>query len=155
MRDTGWKGLIMDAMLGSIAKRVRLMGVDTLYMRDESDGDIVAIVEETGRWVVTRDKQLAERTSPSSLLLETDDPDEGWDTLLNWLSVMGVKLEPGSRCSVCNTPLVSVEPKTVEHRVPEDVIERGEEVWMCKGCQRVYWKGSHWPRIMEYAPDGY
>ncbi|MCK4717777.1 MAG: Mut7-C RNAse domain-containing protein [Thermoplasmata archaeon] len=145
--------LILDAMLGSLARRLRLMGVDVLYMRDEEDKDIVVLARETERWLVTRDIQLAERTAPRSLLLRTTDPEEGWDILLQWLREKGTRFEPGSRCSVCNTPLITVDPQEVMDRLPDSVRSSGKEVRSCTGCGRLYWKGSHWDKIMEYAPE--
>jgi len=147
-----WKGLMVDAMLGSLARRARLMGVDTLYMRDETDREITMLSQETGRWLVTRDRALAERTHPRSLLIETTDPDKGWSILLEWLLAHGVEIKPGSRCSVCNTPLVPVDANSLGDRVPEDVREKDEETWLCRGCGRAYWKGSHWSGIMSHGP---
>ncbi|MDG6220891.1 MAG: Mut7-C RNAse domain-containing protein [Candidatus Thermoplasmatota archaeon] len=148
----GEKALILDAMLGSLAKRLRLMGVDVLYMRDEEDGDIVKLAKDTGRWVVTRDVQLAQRVS-RSFLINTTDPEDGWSILVAWLRNMGVEFRPGTRCSVCNTLLEIADPKGASaETVPGHIIDSGQPVWLCKGCGRFYWKGSHWDGIMEHAP---
>jgi uncharacterized protein with PIN domain len=52
-----------------------------------------------------------------------------------------------SRCMECNGELEGVPPGAVAGRVPPGVIRGHEEFFLCKGCGRVFWRGSHWDRI--------
>jgi uncharacterized protein with PIN domain len=51
------------------------------------------------------------------------------------------------RCMECNGELGVVEPGTVAGRVPRGVIRDQKEFFLCEGCGRVFWHGSHWDRI--------
>jgi uncharacterized protein with PIN domain len=36
-----------------------------------------------------------------------------------------------------------------DHRVPEGTLRRYQEFWVCTGCGKAYWRGSHWKKINE------
>ena len=57
----------LDEMLGSLAKWLRIMGYDALYLRDLNDGEILRRAEEEGRILLTRDKELAHRAGEGGL----------------------------------------------------------------------------------------
>jgi uncharacterized protein len=40
-----------------------------------------------------------------------------------------------------------VPPGAVSDRVPPGVLQDREEFFLCGGCGRVFWHGSHWERI--------
>jgi len=48
----------------------------------------------------------------------------------------------------CNGELGVVPPGTVTGRVPRGVILDHEKFFLCRGCERVFWHGSHWDRIV-------
>src|SRR5438477_2617584 len=50
---------VADAMLGSMARKLRIFGFDTLYFKDGSDSDLEAIARKEGRVILTSDKSLA------------------------------------------------------------------------------------------------
>ena len=133
--------LIADNMLGTLAKWLRVAGVDCEYADGMEDDDLVEVAR-SGRTVLTRDRLLAQRCSDSGLLIGSDDLDE---QLLQVLRTMPDLLdgEPMSRCLVCN---VRVEPATsgdVEGTVPQGVLERHNEFRLCPRCGRAYWVGTH------------
>ena len=51
----------MDAMLGSLARWLRIGGYDTEYERDCADDSLLVLAESKDRVLVTRDEVLAER----------------------------------------------------------------------------------------------
>ena len=50
-----------DAMLGSIARKLRVFGFDTLYIRDINDDDVLEIASKLDRVILTCDKELFKR----------------------------------------------------------------------------------------------
>ena len=52
-----------------------------------------------------------------------------------------------SRCMECNGELEVAPPGAVAGRVPPGVIRDHDEFFVCGGCGRVFWHGSHWDRI--------
>src|SRR3569832_2379556 len=52
---------VADAHLGGLARMLRMLGFDTLYDNHIHDDTIVAICEQDGRIVLTRDRELLKR----------------------------------------------------------------------------------------------
>jgi uncharacterized protein with PIN domain len=52
---------LVDAMLGNIARKLRIFGYDTLYLKDTSDTSILGIAMREKRILLTRDKELFRR----------------------------------------------------------------------------------------------
>ncbi|MBS1263117.1 MAG: hypothetical protein MAG715_00286 [Methanonatronarchaeales archaeon] len=135
--------LLVDDMLGSLARWLRIAGHDVLYGGDVEGGDdaLLRRSREEGRVLVTRDVELASR-SGDSVLLGTRDLDE---QLSKVADALGLELEPVmERCTLCNSELVPAE-SVDEDYVPEDA----EDLMVCSSCGRYYWRGSHWERIRE------
>jgi len=61
--------LLVDAMLGKLARYLRMCGYDAAYALDrglEADEDLLAVARDEGRQLLTRDRQLADRASTDS-----------------------------------------------------------------------------------------
>jgi uncharacterized protein with PIN domain len=56
-------------------------------------------------------------------------------------------MKPFTRCLRCNTVLVDVDAGAVAHRVPPRTRAAFQRFHRCPGCERIYWKGSHWARL--------
>jgi|GEM_PF-141405 uncharacterized protein with PIN domain len=123
---------IVDAMLGSVARWLRLLGYDTVYERDMADWKILKISQAEHRVLVTRDKGLYHRAKKNGAECIFIQP--GMNTLDTLaLIVRTYRLEidtelNGSRCVNCNGTLNLI----------------GSNKWKCSKCGKEYWKGSHW-----------
>jgi uncharacterized protein len=142
---------LCDAMLGGLAKWLRAAGYDTYYARegtDVSDGYLVWMAIEEGRVLLTSDRGFLERKSVRdeevSLLLVPHLPLE--DELRLVVRSFDLARHP-SRCMECNGELETVWPDAVAERVPPGVIRDHQRFFRCRGCDRVFWHGSHWERI--------
>ncbi len=138
---------IADSMLGSLAKWLRILGYDTLYFPNLDDDELAyrAIAED--RVLLTRDQELARRRGVRALLIESASLEEQILQVFREL-----KLETRncfSRCPVCNEPLTPVDKESIRDRVPPYVFQTHEQFSLCPGCQRVYWRGSHWQKMKE------
>jgi len=139
-------GFVADAMLGKLVTYLRMAGRDVVYAPDEgavNDADVAALARGTGRTLVTRDVELAERCD--AVLVESKDVREQ----VRELAGAGVCLELGepTRCSECNGVLSETDADA--DGVPDDV----ENAWGCDGCGKVYWRGSHWDDVGEAFED--
>jgi len=140
-----------DGMLGSVARKLRLFGFDVEYRRDDEDEKLVESCLREGRILLTSDRRLWESANKRGVraLLVSGEDDE--DRLFEILSGLGVESVSGDtpRCTVCNGRLVKVEKEEIRGKVPDGVLERNDEFYMCESCGKVYWRGSHWERIDE------
>ncbi len=144
---------IVDANVGKLAKRLRLMGYDAIFPREDDDSQIVRTALAEKRIILTRDTQILKRRVVTSgllkaVLLESDDPDRQMCQL-----EQALKLEseacPFTVCLECNQPLAAKTRDAVKDRVPSYVY-RTQEIFMeCPACHRVYWKGTHWKAMVE------
>ena len=127
---------VADAMLKNIVSWLRILGYDTIYWGG-GDREVLGIAEAEGRVILTMDRGLAaiaaRRGLRALLFQENDIP----GILVRIARELGLSLsfDPRyTRCPVCNHPL------NLEHR-------SGREEWICPGCGKRYWRGSHWRNI--------
>jgi uncharacterized protein len=150
-----------DMHLGTLARRLRLLGFDTWYGNDATDATLVEVATNgTGRVLLTRDRGLlSRRVVVHGFLPRSDDPDR---QLLEVVRRFGLvrAAAPLSRCVRCNDLL---EPVTIE-QVGDEVPPRSRRAFdrfaRCRGCRQVYWPGSHLDAlghvlaITRAGPDG-
>ena len=143
---------LADAMLGSLARWLRLLGYDTIYTGDQSDHEILEALEGDDRILLTRDRGLCRRAVRKGyrcILLRGLSVEESLYLVARRLGIR-LEVDPSrSRCPVCNAPLREASPGEVRGRVPEDVLRLHDRFWVCTGCGKVYWRGGHWRGIEE------
>lgn len=136
---------IVDNMLGSLARWLRMMGYDTMYDKSLEDPDIARLAREEGRHILTRDKELS--SEPGAFLLEGVDLDAQLKAIA---TKFGLKFHDELiRCSTCNGELVDLPKDQAKGKVPGGALEANEKFWKCSKCEKIYWKGSHWLGINE------
>ena len=133
--------LIADNMLGTLSKWLRVAGSDCDYAGGMDDDGLVAVAGE-GRFVLTRDRELATRCGPRGLYVTSDDLEEQLLQVFRAIPGLLEGLEL-SRCLVCNVPVERALPAEVAGRAPEGVLDRHDEFWSCPRCGRAYWTGTH------------
>ncbi len=136
---------IADAMLGRLARWLRLLGYDTYYERDITDDALLLLARRAGRTILTRDTRLIERRAArgQALLITSNDPAMQLKQVIEHFS-LGVLDAP--RCSLCNGLLVRVPDKrSLKDLVPEYVFlhQAKDGFSRCSACGHLYWEGSH------------
>src|SRR3990172_2664803 len=111
---------IADAMLGKLAKWLRILGYDTFYKRDIEDDVLMEVARAEGRFVLTRDTRLIKRLAQGGYLFIRDNAPA--DQLRQVVDELG--LEAGdcgllSRCTLCNVPLKEADRESVRGLVPQ------------------------------------
>jgi uncharacterized protein with PIN domain len=146
---------IADAMLGSVARKLRIFGFDTLYIAHAHDSEILKTAIEQSRIVLTADKELFKRVVKAGIRGVLVDGGSDVDDLVHILSknsITSVDLDGiGSRCSVCNGLLEEKKPDQVKDVLPGKIAECHSEFYQCTTCGKVYWEGSHLRRIKALA----
>lgn len=51
-------------------------------------------------------------------------------------------------CAYCSSELIPVERESVKDRLPERVYEEASDFTLCPNCGAVFWKGSHYQRML-------
>ncbi len=142
---------LCDAMLGGLAKWLRAAGYDTYYALEGteiSDRSLTRRALEEGRTLLTSDSGFLERKpvrDGSVVFLRI--PNLPLEEQLRLVVGHFGLVRRQSRCMECNGELAVVPSGAVVGRVPQDVIREEREFFICEGCGRVFWHGSHWDRI--------
>jgi uncharacterized protein with PIN domain len=138
---------IADAMLGTLAKWLRILGYDTQFDTSLDDHQLVRLARADGRVLLTRDRELAQRPGIQVVFVVSEQLEAQVAQVLADLDL--VPNRSFSRCPVCNELLVELDSETARTRVPLYVAENHRTFRACPACQRVYWRGTHWQHMAE------
>ena len=132
------------------ARRLRMLGFDTLWFNDLGDSELARIAASEHRILLTRDRALLmHRAVTHGHLVPAGGTDEQLAELVRRLQLCG-GIAPFNRCTVCNGSIEPVSAKKIAAEIPEGVKKRFEEFRRCAGCGRVYWKGGHWETMRRW-----
>ena len=138
-------------MLGTLAKWMRIYGLDTFYANNEiDDSNLIEICNNEGRVLITRDKNLiqrARREKIKTIEIRTTDINKQIKKAIpskeiNQRNVL-------SRCVLCNTLVDEIKKEEVEGKIPKKVFDKQDKFWICRKCNKIYWKGSHYDNMVE------
>jgi uncharacterized protein with PIN domain/DNA-directed RNA polymerase subunit RPC12/RpoP len=138
---------IADAMLGRLARWLRVLGYDTAFDADIEDETLVRRSFEEGRHILTRDRRLPQEWRIRDYLVVGDD--EPLEQLRQIAGHFALRWDGPlfTRCTVCNMTLEAAAREDVAEEVPPRVLEASDRFARCPGCGRVYWEGSHTERM--------
>jgi uncharacterized protein with PIN domain len=141
---------LLDVHLGQLATYLRLLGFDTLYENEAGDEALADLAAETGRVLVTRDRRLLMRRQVTyGCCLHSREPLEQLQAVLRRFELFD-DIDPWQRCLQCNGLLRAVPKEEVLHRLEPKTKQYYDEFHICDSCGKVYWKGSHYPRMSQF-----
>jgi uncharacterized protein len=132
---------VLDVHLGTLARRLRLLGVDTAYANDRDDDELIEQANAGQRVLLTQDRGLLRRRSLwLGGYVRGSRPD---DQLADVLDRFAPPLAPWTRCTACNGTLAPVRKADVEQLLLAGTRRTQQVFSRCGGCGRVYWRGAH------------
>lgn len=163
-----------DAMLGRLARWLRLLGFDTLYPGGHEDipesRALLVQAIERDRLLLTRDEKLgghptARFISSGDIMEQLRELDESLGPKFHTILKLNRSL-----CSLCNGSLQHLEAlfetrsdlemnvttckskaatlsMEIWAKLPDGVRLEQKQFWRCMDCQKLYWKGTHWASI--------
>ena len=139
---------LVDAMLGRLARWLRAIGADTVYLPTTTpDAELVARAAAEGRVLLTRDRHLLRNLRPAHALeIQSDVPLEQLRQVVEVYRLRAPR-ELLTRCLLCNAELAEVPPAAAAELLPVSARDLPGPVRRCLTCGRVYWHGSHVRRI--------
>lgn len=140
---------IADSMLGSLARRLRMLGIDTAYCRDSEDGALKSMARAEGRILLSRDRRLVRAIGKGAWEVTGTGVREEFLSVAPLLAAEGCRPAPMSRCLECNGRLITPDSASARAKAPPHVLESGADLLSCAGCGKVYWKGTHGKRMDE------
>lgn len=140
---------IADVHLGKLTRYLRLLGFDTVYKNDAKDTDIIDAALRHNRTVLTRDIGLLKHGRlKHGYWLRSTDPNEQVLEVITYFELAD-DMHPFTLCMNCNGYLEPVAKEGVSSKLPPKIKKNFEEFRQCQACGQVYWKGSHYQKLIE------
>ena len=136
---------VLDVHLGTLARRLRLAGVDAAYANDAGDDALIGQANAGRRVLLTQDRGLLHRRALwLGAYVRGARPD---DQLRDVLDRFRPPLAPWTRCPACNGPLSPVAKAAVAPLLPPGTRRTYQAFSRCRTCGQVYWHGAHGKRL--------
>ncbi|WDV54136.1 Mut7-C RNAse domain-containing protein [Streptomyces coeruleorubidus] len=133
---------LLDVHLGTLARRLRLLGVDTAYeSTDIGDPALAARSAAEQRVMLSRDRGLLRRRELwAGAFVYSTRPEE---QLRDVLDRFQPELRPWTRCTACNGLLREATKDEVADQLKHGTHATYDVFAQCAECGRAYWKGAH------------
>jgi len=146
---------IVDAMLGKLAKKLRLLGYDSFYSSSMEDDKIIQLAKNENRILITKDvplTQKAKKKQIGTIQITKDDEIEQFLQINEKANLGKCTVSAGnSRCPVCNGGLQHIDKNDVSEKVPSGVFENMKDFWKCTKCEKIYWEGTHIKNLQKFT----
>jgi uncharacterized protein with PIN domain len=140
---------LCDSSLGGLARWLRAAGYEA---RQGATGRGDRLVEEATRGgfvLLTSDSRLLARRplrTGAALVLWIPSAFSKREQLAMLMRDLG--LQPrAARCMACGGVLQPTPKESVRARIPPRTALWRDEYFLCAGCDRLFWRGTHWERI--------
>jgi len=136
---------VLDVHLGTLARRLRLLGIDSAYGNDADDDTLVKRANAERRVLLTQDRGLLQRrTLWAGGYVRGARPQ---DQLEDVLDRFAPPLAPWTRCVACNGLLSPVSKADVDPVLHPGTKRTYQAFSRCAECGQVYWRGAHSDRL--------
>ena len=136
---------VLDVHLGTLARRLRLVGVDAAYANDAGDDALIEQANADRRVLLTQDRGLLRRRALwLGAYVQGARPDDQFRDVLDRFRP---PLAPWTRCPACDGPLSPVAKAAVATVLPPGTRRTYQTFSRCCSCGQVYWHGAHSKRL--------
>jgi uncharacterized protein with PIN domain len=135
---------LADAMLGRLARWLRILGWDAEYIKDAAIAQLIEAATGEGRILLTRRQGVKHK---SLIYVESEILEEQLRQLETTHKIL-TDAEPFSRCILCNTELYEIDKEEARGKVPFYISQTHDLFYRCPSCGKVYWKGTHHEQML-------
>jgi uncharacterized protein len=137
-----------DVHLGKLARLLRMLGFDTVYKNDFRKEELYEISRNENRYVLSKSAYFKRFSDIGFFQIQSADPSEQIIEVADHFKLFN-SMNPFSRCLYCNEILERKDKEEVEQYLLPQTKKDFSEFWKCPSCNRIYWKGSHYERMMK------
>ncbi|MET7767150.1 Mut7-C RNAse domain-containing protein [Nocardia sp. NPDC005366] len=143
---------LLDIHLGTLARRLRLLGIDAAYENPDIGDAALATRSATERRVLlSRDRGLLRRREIfAGAYIYSHRPADQLDDVL---SRFAPRLAPWTRCTACNGALRAADKESMRGQLPGSTEQTYDTFAQCVECGQAYWKGAHHARLDEIVAN--
>ncbi|HVN95602.1 MAG TPA: Mut7-C RNAse domain-containing protein [Syntrophorhabdaceae bacterium] len=132
---------ICDITLGRLAKRLRMLGFDTISFTKAED------TLEPYRKLADPPLLLTKRTKPIAyqpvVFVRSNDTEAQLKEIGHLIRPVLDRARFMTRCLACNTLLQAASKEAIEGLIPEYTYHHHSRFKTCPHCKKVYWEGTH------------
>ena len=140
---------VLDSHLGRLAAYLRMLGFDTLYRNDYDDATLANISAKEKRILLTCDRRLLMRKIIThGYFVRSRQPHQQILEVLQRFDLFNA-LKPFTRCLHCNGLIKTVDKKSIESHLLPLTRKYYEDFSQCPECHKIYWRGSHYQRMLD------
>lgn len=141
---------VLGVHLGTLVSKLRMLGFDVLYTNSYSDQEITDLAVAENRIVLTRDVSLLKRkVLKRGYWLRSQDVYQQLEEVINHLE-LHKHFKPFYRCLTCNGLITRIEKGEIQDKLEPNTIKYFDEYFVCSTCRKIYWKGSHYERMLQF-----
>jgi len=145
----------VDAMLGNIARKLRLLGYDSQYFSDIDDEKLIDSARKEKRIIISKDEELikkAQKLGMRTIHITKEEEVEEFLEIINSVNLKRIQINGNiARCPNCNSLTESVDKEIIKERIPQGVLKLNDKFWICKYCNQIYWEGTHIKNLQEFV----
>jgi len=145
----------VDAMLGNIVKKLRLMGFDSKYLADIEDDELINQAKKDHRIIISRDEDLIRKSLKlglEAIFVKNRQEIEQFHEIIKKLNLKKFEINGDrARCPNCNSKTESVDKKNIYKKIPNKVLEYNDKFWECKVCDKIFWEGTHIQNLQKFV----
>ncbi len=141
---------IADVHLGSLARYLRMLGFDVLYKTDYSNEDLIQNSLNENRAILTKDRELLKNNRIThGYWIRNDSLEEQVKEVIERFDLKD-NISEFLRCLECNSVLIPVEKDKIADKLPPKVREWQKDFRYCEQCDKIYWKGTHYQKMLKF-----
>jgi len=142
---------ILDINLGRLARKLRLLGFDSLYSNAYNDLAIIKLALKEQRIILTRDiGLLKDGRVTHGYWVRSAIADEQIGEIVEKFDLY-TQINPFHICLNCNGQLKHVPKDSIAGSLLPETKKIFNDFMICKNCGRIYWKGSHYQRMVKFV----
>ena len=137
-----------DVHLGKLARLLRMLGFDTFYENNLTNNELYEIARNEHRFLLSKAAGFFKFPGINFYQIKSTDPQEQLKDVIDHFHLR-TSFNPFTRCLYCNEMLEKKEKEELVDALLPQTKKHFSEFWECPTCNKIYWKGSHYERMMK------
>ena len=137
-----------DVHLGKLARLMRMLGFNTVYKNNFSKEELYTNSLNENRVLLSKSAYFSRFTDINFYQIKSADPLQQLKDIIHHFNLRD-SFNAFIRCLYCNEIVEKKEKEEVEKELLPNTKKDFSEFWKCPFCQKIYWKGSHYERMMK------
>ena len=140
---------ICDRTVGRLSKWLRILGFETHFLRTVDDIELIAhVMKKDNSIFITRNMDIFIKIGKKEKYLLKAADFRQQIREVSKLFPLGWAENIFTKCLMCGNNLLKIDRDDIKDSVPDYIFEDRNEFKICPICDKIYWRGSHYNRII-------